>query len=94
MVISGGHFKPEALKPKEVVSLLLDDAELECKCKSVELKLCEWCYQLTCGNYIPLKMITCKDTDPRTVVLLLLAVHKHGVRSVKGGGSLCGLCRF
>lgn len=31
MVISGGHFKPEALKPKEVVSLLLDDAELECK---------------------------------------------------------------
>ena len=35
MVISGGHFKPEALKPKEVVSLLLDDAELECKCKSV-----------------------------------------------------------
>ena len=33
MVISGGHFKPEALKPKEVVSLLLDDAELECKCK-------------------------------------------------------------
>ena len=52
------------------------------------------CYQLTCGNYIPLKMITCKDTDPRTVVLLLLAVHKHGVRSVKGGGSLCGLCRF
>lgn len=36
MVISGGHFKPEALKPKEVVSLLLDDAELECKCKFVE----------------------------------------------------------
>lgn len=33
MVISGGNFKPEALKPKEVVSLLLDDAELECKCK-------------------------------------------------------------
>ncbi|XP_015767134.1 PREDICTED: DNA helicase INO80-like [Acropora digitifera] len=31
MVISGGNFKPEALKPKEVVSLLLDDAELECK---------------------------------------------------------------
>ena len=37
MVISGGHFKPEALKPKEVVSLLLDDAELECKCKLVLL---------------------------------------------------------
>lgn len=31
MVISGGHFKPDALKPKEVVSLLLDDAEMECK---------------------------------------------------------------
>lgn len=36
MVISGGHFKPEALKPKEVVSLLLDDAELECKCKCLQ----------------------------------------------------------
>jgi DNA helicase INO80 len=33
MVISGGHFKPDALKPKEVVSLLLDDEELESKCK-------------------------------------------------------------
>ena len=31
MVISGGHFKPDALKPKEAVSLLLDDAEMECK---------------------------------------------------------------
>ena len=31
MVISGGQFKPDALKPKEVVSLLLDDAEMECK---------------------------------------------------------------
>eukprot|EP00118_Oscarella_pearsei_P010599 m.66004 g.66004 ORF g.66004 m.66004 type:complete len:81 (+) comp35354_c0_seq4:4260-4502(+) len=31
MVISGGHFKPDALKPKEVVSLLLDDAEMENK---------------------------------------------------------------
>ena len=43
MVISGGHFKPEALKPKEVVSLLLDDAELECKCKfgnEIHVKAC------------------------------------------------------
>ncbi|EDO48474.1 predicted protein [Nematostella vectensis] len=31
MVISGGNFKPDALKPKEVVSLLLDDEELENK---------------------------------------------------------------
>ncbi|KAL0963095.1 hypothetical protein UPYG_G00349630 [Umbra pygmaea] len=29
MVISGGNFKPDTLKPKEVVSLLLDDDELE-----------------------------------------------------------------
>uniref|UniRef100_A0A8C7MCX7 Chromatin-remodeling ATPase INO80 n=1 Tax=Oncorhynchus kisutch TaxID=8019 RepID=A0A8C7MCX7_ONCKI len=29
MVISGGNFKPDTLKPKEVVSLLLDDEELE-----------------------------------------------------------------
>ncbi|XP_077286695.1 chromatin-remodeling ATPase INO80 isoform X2 [Arctopsyche grandis] len=31
MVISGGNFKPDTLKPKEVVSLLLDDEELELK---------------------------------------------------------------
>jgi DNA helicase INO80 len=31
MVISGGQFRPDALKPKEVVSLLLDDAEMESK---------------------------------------------------------------
>ncbi|XP_037942610.1 chromatin-remodeling ATPase INO80-like [Teleopsis dalmanni] len=31
MVISGGNFKPDTLKPKEVVSLLLDDAEIELK---------------------------------------------------------------
>uniref|UniRef100_S4S083 Chromatin-remodeling ATPase INO80 n=1 Tax=Petromyzon marinus TaxID=7757 RepID=S4S083_PETMA len=34
MVISGSNFKPDALKPKEVVSLLLDDEELEKKRKS------------------------------------------------------------
>ncbi|GIY61515.1 chromatin-remodeling ATPase INO80 [Caerostris darwini] len=34
MVISGGTFKPDTLKPKEVVSLLLDDAELEKKFRS------------------------------------------------------------
>lgn len=33
MVISGGNFKPDTLKPKEVVSLLLDDEEIETKCK-------------------------------------------------------------
>ncbi|KAL7047221.1 hypothetical protein ACKWTF_002829 [Chironomus riparius] len=31
MVISGGNFKPDTLKPKEVVSLLLDDDEIETK---------------------------------------------------------------
>lgn len=31
VVISGGSFKPDTLKPKEVVSLLLDDDELEKK---------------------------------------------------------------
>lgn len=36
MVISGGNFKPDSLKPKEVVSLLLDDEEIEQKCE------CEW----------------------------------------------------
>lgn len=34
MVISGGNFKPDTLKPKEVVSLLLDDDELEKKRES------------------------------------------------------------
>lgn len=33
MVISGGNLKPDTLKPKEVVSLLLDDDEIESKCK-------------------------------------------------------------
>lgn len=35
MVISGGNFKPDTLKPKEVVSLLLDDEEIELKCKFI-----------------------------------------------------------
>ena len=33
MVITGGEFRPDALKPKEVVSLLLDDEEMEARCK-------------------------------------------------------------
>ncbi|KAH0820679.1 hypothetical protein GEV33_002110 [Tenebrio molitor] len=33
LVISGGNFKPDTLKPKEVVSLLLDDAELIHRCE-------------------------------------------------------------
>ncbi|CAH2054745.1 unnamed protein product, partial [Iphiclides podalirius] len=43
MVISGGNFKPDTLKPKEVVSLLLDDEEIELKYrqKSEEKKLFE-----------------------------------------------------
>lgn len=39
MVISGGNLKPDTLKPKEVVSLLLDDDEIESKCKYYEIKL-------------------------------------------------------
>ncbi|EDW14836.1 chromatin-remodeling ATPase INO80 [Drosophila mojavensis] len=38
MVISGGNFKPDTLKPKEVVSLLLDDEEIEMKYRQ-EVKL-------------------------------------------------------
>lgn len=37
MVISGGNFKPDTLKPKEVVSLLLDDEEIEAKCEYLYL---------------------------------------------------------
>lgn len=33
MVISGGGSKSDLLKPKEVVSLLLDDEDIEQKCK-------------------------------------------------------------
>jgi hypothetical protein len=32
MVISGGAYKPDVLKSSEVVSMLLDDAEMEVKC--------------------------------------------------------------
>lgn len=35
IVISGGSFKPDTLKPTEVVSLLLDDEEIERKCEFV-----------------------------------------------------------
>ena len=38
MVISGGNFKPDTLKPKEVVSLLLDD-EVKIKGTIEDLKL-------------------------------------------------------
>lgn len=38
MVISGSNFKPDTLKPKEVVSLLLDDDEIESKYRQ---KKCE-----------------------------------------------------
>lgn len=31
MVISGGDYRPDVLRPKEVVSLLLDDDEMENK---------------------------------------------------------------
>ena len=37
MVISGGNFRPDTLKPKEVVSLLLDDDEMERKRKFFHL---------------------------------------------------------
>ena len=33
MVIAGGNFRPDVLKPKEVVSLLLDDDEMHRKCE-------------------------------------------------------------
>lgn len=39
LVISGGNFKPDTLKPKEVVSLLLDDEEIEQKCNCLSLHL-------------------------------------------------------
>ena len=35
MVISGGNFRPDVLRPKEVVSLLLDDDEMEAKRESI-----------------------------------------------------------
>lgn len=37
IVISGGNFKPDTLKPTEVVSLLLDDEEIERKCNWIKL---------------------------------------------------------
>ena len=37
MVISGGDFKPDALKAKEMVSLLLDDDEMESRCRDTSI---------------------------------------------------------
>lgn len=45
MVISGGSFSPDILKPKEVVSLLLDDDEMERKCELID---CLYCYTTQC----------------------------------------------
>lgn len=42
MVISGGNFKPDTLKPKEVVSLLLDDDEIVTKCMFSSDLLCDF----------------------------------------------------
>ncbi|XKL61914.1 hypothetical protein PGB90_001747 [Kerria lacca] len=39
MVISGGGSKPDMLKPKEVVSLLLDDEDIEKKCNDRQKQL-------------------------------------------------------
>ncbi|KAK9889417.1 hypothetical protein WA026_004689 [Henosepilachna vigintioctopunctata] len=39
LVISGGNFKPDTLKPKEVVSLLLDEEELVQKFQKPSMKL-------------------------------------------------------
>ena len=41
MVISGGSYRPDTLKPTEVVSLLIDDAEMQKKCESLSVKLAE-----------------------------------------------------
>ena len=41
MVISGGDFKIDTLKPKEVVSLLLDDEEMETRCMFVRVYICQ-----------------------------------------------------
>jgi len=48
MVISGGNLKPDTLKPKEVVSLLLDDDEIESKCKNKKIIL--YTFQITLTN--------------------------------------------
>lgn len=48
MVISGGNLKPDTLKPKEVVSLLLDDDEIESKCKNKNIILST--FQITLIN--------------------------------------------
>ena len=37
MVISGGSYRPDTLKPTEVVSLLIDDDEMEKKCELIVL---------------------------------------------------------
>jgi len=49
MVISGGNLKPDTLKPKEVVSLLLDDDEIESKCKNKKVILS--IYQINIKNF-------------------------------------------
>ena len=40
MVISGGDFRPDTLKAKEMVSLLLDDDEMETRCECESACVC------------------------------------------------------
>lgn len=52
IVISGGNFKPDTLKPTEVVSLLLDDEEIERKCKSKLFTKGEMCLVFTLHRFL------------------------------------------
>ena len=45
LVMTGGHVQGELLAPEDVVSLLLDDAQLEQKLKEIPLQVgFEFCY--------------------------------------------------
>ena len=49
LVISGGSFKPDTLKPTEVISLLLDNEEIERKC-NVPYPIAFMLFHLNFGN--------------------------------------------
>ena len=78
MVIQGGEFRPEgSLKPKEVVSLLLDDAEVETRCECCVLVCARLCRAPSGG--LPLCVLQCwlgRWSDARW--------RKHGGTTVRG----------
>lgn len=74
LVMTGGHVEGELLKPEDVVSLLIDDAQLEQKLREIPLQVSSFisCLQLSflCACFYPkINMHISADPDPSNLHL-------------------------